>query len=197
MFLFFLTFQLFFTQKSSDCDDLQDVLKVLPTPLYKPHIDASKSFGIRILKNSAHVEKYKRNGKLKKIKLSGKGFRVQKLQYSRPYLTPKAKISLEKIAARFHTQTKGGTFMVSSVTRTLDDQCRLRKVNRNAALGLSSHNYGNSFDISYIRFNDVLKYNPKMDKVLEKVLDYYVKTGHIYYIREKQQACYHITVRNY
>lgn len=197
LFILFLFTQVLFAQKSSGCYDLDEVLKVEPTPLYKPHIDASKSFGIKILKSTANVEKYIRNGKLKKIKLSGKGYRVQELQYSRPYLTTKGKASLEKIGTKFFTETKGGRFTVSSVTRTLDDQCRLRKVNRNASLGISSHNYGNSFDISYVRFNNVHKPNPKMDKALEKVLDYYVKTGRIYYIKEKQQACYHITVRNY
>jgi hypothetical protein len=70
-------------------------------------------------------------------------------------------------------------------------------VNSNASLGISSHNYGNSFDISYVRFNDVLKYNPKMEMALEKVLKYYEKAGRIYFIKEKQQSCYHITVKNY
>jgi hypothetical protein len=92
---------------------------------------------------------------------------------------------------------QGNVFTVSSITRTLEDQCRLRRVNSNAALGISSHNYGNSFDISYVRFNGVLKHNPKMEAALEKVLKYYYDLGRIYYIKEKQQSCYHITVKNY
>lgn len=196
-FIFFLFTGFIWGQKSSGCYDLDEVLKVEATPLYKPHIEASKSFGIKILKTPASVEKYIRNGRLHKIKLSGKGYKVQKLQYSRPYLTAKGKASLEKIGARFFTETKGSRFTVSSVTRTLEDQCRLRKVNRNASLGISSHNYGNSFDISYVRFNNIHQVNAKMDRALQKVLDYYVKTGRIFYIKEKSQACYHITVRNY
>ncbi|MDH6250803.1 hypothetical protein M2347_000530 [Chryseobacterium sp. H1D6B] len=184
-------------KKILPCYDLSQVVKVKPTPIYKPHLDASKSFGIQLLKDSKTVQKYINNGKFRKIKKSGKGYRVQKLNYSRAYMVSKAKATLEKMAARFSKETKGHTFTVSSMTRTLEDQCRLRRVNSNASLGISSHNYGNSFDISYIRFNDVLKYNPKMEAALEKVLQYYANAGRIYYIKERQQSCYHITVRNY
>ncbi|KFF23901.1 DUF5715 family protein [Chryseobacterium vrystaatense] len=184
-------------KKALPCYDLSSVLKVEPTALYKPHLDASKSFGVKLLKDSKTVQKYITSGKFHKIKKTGKGYRVQKLDYSRAYMVAKAKATLEKMGSRFSKETKGHTFTVSSITRTLDDQCRLRRVNSNASLGISSHNYGNSFDISYIRFNDIVKYNPKMEAALEKVLKYYVNAGRIYYIKERQQSCYHITVRNY
>lgn len=179
------------------CYDLTDVVKVAPTMLYKPHLDAAKSFGIPLLKDSKAVQKYISNGKLHKVKKSGKGYRVQKLDYSRAWMVSKGKLMLEKIGTRFNKETKGSTFTVSSLTRTLEDQCRLRRVNSNAAMGISSHNYGNSFDISYVRFNDVLRYNPKMEAALEKVLQYYSNAGKIYYIKERQQSCFHITVKNY
>ncbi|WP_294318284.1 DUF5715 family protein [uncultured Chryseobacterium sp.] len=196
--LFLVSF--FYAQKADrelPCYDQKEIVKVEPTALYKPHLDAAKSFGIKLLKDSKSVEKYIHNGKFHKIKKSGKGYHVQKLDYSRAWMVPKGKLMLEKIAARFSKETNGNTFTVSSLTRTLEDQCRLRRVNSNAALGISSHNYGNSFDISYVRFNDVLKYNPKMESDLEKVLKYYNDAGKIYYIKERQQSCFHITVRNY
>ncbi|MCX8524081.1 DUF5715 family protein [Chryseobacterium formosus] len=190
----------FYSQKSTKslpCYDLTEVLKVEPTALYKPHLDASKSFNVNILKNTSQVQKYINKGKFHTVKKSGKGFKVQKLDYSRAYLVSKAKSTLEKIGSKFSKETKGHTFTVSSITRTLEDQCRLRKVNSNASLGISSHNYGNSFDISYVRFNGVLKNNPKMEVALEKVLKYYADAGRIYYIKERQQSCFHVTVRNY
>lgn len=194
------TFNFHYSQaakKVLPCHDLAEVLKVEPTALYKPHLDASKSFGVKLLKDSKTIQKYISSGKFHKIKKTGKGYRVQKLDYSRAWMVSKGKLMLEKMGARFSKETKGHTFTVSSITRTLEDQCRLRRVNSNASLGISSHNYGNSFDISYVRFNDVLKYNPKMEAALEKVLKYYYNLGRIYYIKEKQQSCYHITVRNY
>lgn len=184
-------------KKTLPCYDLTEVLKVEPTLLYRPHLDASKSFGVKLLKNSETVLKYINSGKFHKINKSGKGYRVQKLDYSRAWMVSKGKLMLERIGSRFSKETKGKTFTVSSITRTLEDQCRLRKVNTNASLGISSHNYGNSFDISYVRFDGVLKYNPRLEDALEKVLKYYYDAGRIYYIKEKQQSCFHITVRNY
>lgn len=178
------------------CYDLTEILKVEPTALYKPHLDASKSFNVKILKNTTTVQKYVTNGKLHKVKKKGRGFRVQKLDYSRAWLVSKAYLSLEKIASRFADQTKS-YFTVTSITRTLEDQCKLRKVNSNASLGISSHNYGNSFDISYVRFNGIHRPDKKLEDALEKVLKYYHNAGKIYYIKEKQQACYHVTVKNY
>lgn len=184
-------------KKKLPCYDLTEVLKVEPTLLYKPHLDASKSFGIKILNDSKAVQKYINNGKFHKINKSGKGYRVQKLDYSRAWMVSKGKLMLERIGSRFSKETKGNAFTVSSITRTLEDQCRLRKVNTNASLGISSHNYGNSFDISYVRFNGVLRSNPALEASLEKVLKYYYNAGRIYYIKERQQSCFHITVKNY
>ncbi|MDR6158608.1 MULTISPECIES: DUF5715 family protein [Chryseobacterium] len=184
-------------EKMLPCYDLTEVLKVEPTLLYKPHLDASKAFGIKILKDSKAVQKYINNGKFHKINKSGKGYRVQKLDYSRAWMVSKGKLMLERIGTRFSKETKGNTFTVSSITRTLEDQCRLRKVNTNASLGISSHNYGNSFDISYVRFDGVLRYNSRLEAALEKVLKYYYDAGRIYYIKEKQQSCFHVTVKNY
>ncbi len=194
-----LNINFYFSQKnkSLDCYDLKKVLEVEATPLYQPHLDASKKFNIKLLKDSKDVTKYNNKGKMPKVKLTAKGYKVQKLDYSRPYLVSKAKTTLEKIGSKFNKDNKGATITVTSITRTLEDQCKLRKVNKNASLGISSHNYGNSFDISYVRFNGKLEHNTKLDAALLKVLKHYESLGRIYFIKEKQQSCYHVTVRNY
>ncbi|MFC0343160.1 DUF5715 family protein [Epilithonimonas hispanica] len=175
---------------------MKTVLKVEPTELYKPHLLASQSFNVNILENTKSVDKYIAKGKFVKVKKKSRGYRLQALEYSRPYLVKKARTTLERMANQFATNTKS-FFVVSSVTRTLEDQCRLRKVNSNASLGISSHNYGAAFDISYVRFDHQLKVNPKLEKELGKLLEQYKNLGKIFYIKEKQQSCYHVTVRNY
>lgn len=201
LYLFLLLFHQFFyaqsAKKNIPCYDLNTVLKVRPTTLYLPHLEASRSFKVKLLENASHVQKYINKGKFHTVKKKGKGYCVQKLDYSRAYLVSKAKTTLENIGAKFSKETKGQLFTVSSLTRTLEDQCRLRRVNSNASLGISSHNYGNSFDISYVRFNNVLKNNPKLEASLEKVLKHYADLGRIYYIKERHQSCFHVTVRNY
>lgn len=182
--------------KSQKCYDLKEVLKVEPTPLYKPHLLAAQNFGVDILESTKSVDKYIANGKFVKVKKKSRGYRLQTLEYSRPYLVKKARTTLEKMANDFAAKTKS-FFVISSVTRTLEDQCRLRKVNSNASLGISSHNYGAAFDISYVRFDHQLKVNSKLEKELEKVLEQYKNLGRIFYIKERQQSCYHVTVRKY
>lgn len=188
-----LCFSFFNAQK---CYDLKQILKVEPTEVYKSHLLAAQNFGIDLLENTKSVDKYIAKGKFVKVKKKSRGYRVQALEYSRPYLVRKAKTTLENIASKFASETKS-FFVVSSVTRTLEDQCRLRKVNSNASLGISSHNYGAAFDISYVRFDHNLKVNTKLEKELEKVLEEYKNLGRIFYIKERQQSCYHITVRRY
>lgn len=182
--------------KSQKCYDLKEVLKVEPTVLYRPHLLAAQNFGVDILESTKSVNKYIGNGKFVQVKKKSRGYRLQTLEYSRPYLVKKARTTLEKMANDFASKTKS-FFVVSSVTRTLEDQCRLRKVNSNASLGISSHNYGAAFDISYVRFDHQLKVNSKLEKELEKVLEQYKNLGRIFYIKERQQSCYHVTVRKY
>lgn len=190
----FFTSLLFNAQKGH-CYDLDKVLKVEPTPLYEKHLNASRKFNIKILKDAKTVKKYREAGKLNAVNELGKGYRIQKLEYSKAVLTPKAKTALREIAKTFSSKTKGSTLTYTSLTRTLEDQCRLRKVNRNASSGLSSHNYGNAFDVSYVRFNDRLERNERLEKILEKVLKEFENAGKIYFIKEKIQSCYHVTVR--
>ena len=190
----FFTSLLFNAQKGN-CYDLDKVLKVEPTPLYEKHLNASKKFNIKILRDAKTVKKYREAGKLTSVNELGKGYRIQKLEHSKAVLTPKAKTALREIAKTFSSKTKGSTLTYTSLTRTLEDQCKLRKVNRNASSGLSSHNYGNSFDVSYVRFNDRLEHNERLEKILEKVLKEFENTGKIYFIKEKFQSCYHVTVR--
>ncbi len=195
-FLLIILLCSFFFFISQKCYDLSAVLKVEPTELYKPHLLAAQNFGVNLLENTITVDRYIAKAKLVKVKVKSRGYRLQTLEYSRPYLAKKARTTLEKMANRFATETKS-FFVVSSVTRTLEDQCRLRKVNSNASLGISSHNYGAAFDISYVRFDHQLKINTKLEKELEKVLEEYKNLGKIFYIKEKQQSCYHVTVRNF
>jgi len=195
-FLLLIFLSCFSFLKSQKCYDLKEVLKVEPTALYKPHLLAAQNFGVDILENTKSVDKYIAKGKFVKVKKKSRGYRLQTLEYSRPYLVKKARTTLEKMANDFAAKTKS-FFVVSSVTRTLEDQCRLRKVNSNASLGISSHNYGAAFDISYVRFDHQLKVNSKLEKELEKVLEEYKNLGRIFYIKEKQQSCYHVTVRKY
>ncbi|MEM1270389.1 MAG: DUF5715 family protein [Bacteroidota bacterium] len=74
-----------------------------------------------------------------------------------PYLTPDATAALDSIGVHFQRRlaTRGlpaFKFAVTSVLRSSEDQRRLRRRNRNAAKGRSSHEFGTTFDLSQRRY---------------------------------------------
>jgi uncharacterized protein YcbK (DUF882 family) len=85
-----------------------------------------------------------------------KGYHVQKMNYGSPYVHKDMHARIEEIERRFSKKQKekgisGVQFVITSAYRTTSDQKRLRKVNRSATNGISSHSYGASIDIAKLR----------------------------------------------
>lgn len=162
---------------------------------YDNHLVAGENNGFGLIESSEHFQKLINENKLVPIN-RGTGYQVAPLTHSYPYVTPKSKAVLEELALAFQTlANKESFFTVSSVTRTPEQQQSLRKRNRNATSGISSHSYGVSFDISYIRFNGKKGSNRSAQKNLESVLNDFQAANKIFFIKERKQSCYHITVR--
>ncbi len=168
-----------------------------PSEEYIQHLNAAKSHKLELIDGDKKLNKYINQGKLVKIKQRGYGWRVGDLTHSHSYLIPKGRDVLSSIARDFVKTTGQNFFVVTSMTRTLHDQNRLRGVNKNASSNDSSHNFGAAFDISYVRFNHKIRPDPKLEKELEQILKTYVKTGKIYFVKESKMRCFHIIVRNY
>lgn len=166
-----------------------------PTEEYKKHLNAAKAHSTDLIKDKKHLDKYINQGKLVKVKQRGYGFRTADLTHSHPYLIPKGNQILRDIAREFVHQTGQNFFVVTSLTRTLKDQDRLRGVNSNAASNDSAHSYGSSFDISYVRFNHNLGTNNKLDQDLNRILTSFQRQGKIYFVKERLSRCYHVVVR--
>ncbi|EAZ80161.1 DUF5715 family protein [Algoriphagus machipongonensis] len=176
-------------------------LRVVPpipkevTKEYDKHLYAAEHNGFGLIENEEHFNKLIDEEKLVLIK-EGTGYEVMKLTHSHPYITPYSKEVLEEIGIAFQTIMESDSyFTLTSVTRTPEQQKSLRRRNSNATNGNSSHSYGASFDISYIRFNGRKSWSRKSQKKLEKVLEEFEKAGKIFFIKERKQRCYHVTVR--
>ncbi|WP_313386766.1 DUF5715 family protein [Chishuiella sp.] len=168
-----------------------------PSKEYIQHLNAAKSHKIELIRTDKQLNRYVSKGNLVKIQQRGYGWRLGNLTHSHSYLVPKGRDVLRNIARDFVKSTGQNFFVVTSLTRTLHDQNRLRGINSNASSNDSSHNFGSAFDISYVRFNHKIRPDAKLEKALEKVLQTYVKTGKIYYVKESKIRCFHIVVRNY
>lgn len=134
---------------------------------------------------------------------------VEKLDYSLPYLVPKAKDLLTTISVNFidSLQSKGYKPylpIVTSVLRTTLDVRKLTRRNRNATDN-SCHSYGTTFDITYSRYMPLTGIPTPVDSaewkrselklVLAEVLYDLRNEGRCFVKHEHRQPCFHITVR--
>lgn len=135
-------------------------------------------------------------------------YRVEKLNQSIPYLTPRAARLLETIGRAFmdSCMTKGvgmHKIVVTSVLRTQEDVDRLRRYNVNASEN-SCHLYGTTFDIGYNKYDKInnptgeekpTEWGVKLKSILAEVLADQRKQGTCYIKYEYKKPCFHITAR--
>ncbi len=133
-------------------------------------------------------------------------YRQYQITHSIPYLVPSAAKLFIDIGKNFRDSLYSKEIplhklYLTSITRTDDDIKRLTKRNINASTN-SAHRYGTTFDVSWKRFDklDLHKsedISPQQLKlVLAQVLFDLKKDNRCYVKHERQQACFHITVRD-
>lgn len=167
----------------------------LVTKEYDKHLFAAEHNGIGLVESEGHFKKLIEDEKLVLVD-KGAGYEVIPLTHSHPYITPYSKAILEELGIAFQSLTdEESYFSLTSVTRTPEQQKSLRRRNRNATSGVSSHSYGVSFDISYIRMNGKKRFSRPLQNKIEKILKEYEKADKIFFIKERKQSCYHVTVR--
>ncbi|MDE5627407.1 MAG: hypothetical protein K2I58_05560 [Candidatus Amulumruptor sp.] len=135
---------------------------------------------------------------------SCRDFFIEPLTYSVPYLVPEAAAMVHEIGRRFtdSVAARGGSryrMRITSVTRTPETVRRLLRRNVNA-VDSSVHQLGTTVDISYARFipdedNPVDRSVDDLKGVLAEVLAAMRREGKLYVKFERQQPCFHVTVR--
>lgn len=130
------------------------------------------------------------------------------VKHSIPYLVPKAHRLLNRVAINFVDSLQAKNIplcklIVTSLLRTDEDVQKLKRVNVNAVTQ-SCHGYATTFDITYNRFeeldgndqNDIYaKYGVLLKRALGEVLRDLRYEGRCYVKHERQQGCFHVTVR--
>lgn len=185
------------------------------------HIEAAQRFGIVPIADSA--SRAKALDAMVEIFTCDR-YKVDSLEHSIPYLVPEAKDLLDDLGADFAETLKAHhlppyKFIITSVTRTLAQRDELSGKNVNAAKE-SSHCYGTTIDISWKRFDPIIKQTealkegssimlPKgsseqneasedkteeLKRALASLLHQYRAAGRCLVKYERKQACFHITV---
>ena len=127
------------------------------------------------------------------------------ITHSIPYLVPSAAKLFVDITQAFRDSLYSKELplyklTLTSITRTDDDIVRLTKRNINASNN-SAHRYGTTFDVSWKRFDKVDHHGQdellpeRLKLVLAQVLFDLKENERCYIKHERQQACFHITVR--
>lgn len=165
------------------------------------HIQAALQIGIEPINSPADAWYVKRP--LVRIR-SNSRYVVGQLSHSLPYLVPEAANLLDDIGARFadSLQSRGGgdyRIKVTSVLRTPATVKRLRRINRNAS-ARSAHQYGTTFDISYVNFacgasTGRNRTQADLKNLLGEILNDLRNEQRCYVKYERRQGCFHITVR--
>jgi len=169
------------------------------------HMEAAKECGIpEPLKDKEEAESMRRKYRLVEIKPCRR-YEVDELTYSVPYLTKDAARLLKDIGKNFRDSLSSKNIcphriIVTSLLRTDDDVKRLKKRNGNASEN-SVHRYATTFDISYKSFEPIGFEWKTVDtgtlkNVLAEVLKDLRQDERCYVRYEKNQACFHITVRH-
>ncbi|MFN3874692.1 MAG: DUF5715 family protein [Flavobacteriales bacterium] len=176
-------------------------------PAYK-HL--SRMAGVRPVKDKEALGRGLASGTIGLERVAGNAhFHVAHMDHGSPYLTPKAAATLRSIASGFHdriagTDLAGARLNVTSLFRTKEDQRNLGRGNVNATRdGDAPHTHGTSIDISYMKFvgreGEPLELKGCQQVFLaetlaEVVAEHCAKDKRIFATKERQQACYHISV---
>lgn len=180
------------------CSCSKHTMKLSRNP-YTQHQKRARTLpGSFFVKDKRELTAGANRGDLERIPEVGRGYHLDRLTHSEPFLLPAAREILEEMAARFAdamegTPDEGASIRITSLTRTKDQQRRLRRRNANAFNGVSTHNYGASFDVAFIdRPNEgVTCGGPSW--ALQTILQDMQKAGQILVIPEG--ICMHITPR--
>jgi hypothetical protein len=160
---------------------------------YSRHIEVGKALSGKPFEKASELELAYKKREIVKVGNS-RGVIIDKLTHSKPFLNKHAALLLEEIGREFYKQTGGESIVITSLTRPIENQSQLVRSNINASPNISSHSYGVSFDIAYTRFNKDMQYSHNSHKTIEEILTKMQSEKKILVIREKQSACYHITV---
>jgi len=131
-----------------------------------------------------------------------KFYQLKSLTHSYPFLIPEAVDMINEIGYRFQERLKekkykNFRFRITPLLSSEETQNKLSHRNHNAT-SHSAHLYGTTVDISYKNFynidNDSIESSWEGIQALTKVITDMRKECKLLVVRERKQACFHITV---
>lgn len=188
---------------SRECRNYQQVYSNKLNDRITDYVYQSKLTGIEKCEDPNDIGNRILTGQLRRVKNS-RGYKVENMSYSYPYLTPESKKLLLQIAKRYRKKVRkdglmGSRFTITSMIRTSENIKDLGKSNINASEN-SPHVHGNAFDISYARFLFRKLYVTECDKwymkeALAEVIWQLKEEKKCWATYERKQGCFHVVSR--
>ena len=178
------------------CSCCKKTIRVPRNP-YTRHVKAARSLpNSFFVKTNSDVTWGVKTNKLVPVE-EGRGYRLDKLKHSKPFLLPEVKALLEDMGNDYAdalegTDSEGTKFRVTSLTRTDAQQRTLARRNNNATRGASTHSYGASFDIAFMDRPNEKANCSRPTREIQKLLVRYQDEGRILVVPEG--GCMHITL---
>ena len=178
------------------CSCCKKTIRVPRNP-YTRHVKAARSLpNSFFVKTNSDVTWGVKTNKLVPVE-DGRGYRLDKLKHSKPFLLPEVKALLEDMGNDYAdalegTDSEGTKFRVTSLTRTDAQQRKLARRNYNATRGESTHSYGASFDIAFMDRPNEKANCSRPTREIQKLLVRYQDEGRILVVPEG--GCMHITL---
>lgn len=150
-------------------------------------------------RDNSIFEKRVAQGKMVKIE-SNEYYQLDNLTHSHPYVIPQVSIFLDSLGARIQRKANGSDsrFLVTSVTRTVEDVQKLQGVNALATRN-SCHLFGTTIDIQFTEDSFLHGKRPvsghNMNRLLFQSLKEMREEGWCYVKYEAPNGVCHITVR--
>jgi hypothetical protein len=188
---------------SKECRNYQQVFSRKLNDMIPEYTIYASLTGIEKCEDANDIGNRILSGQLCRVK-NGRSYKVEKMAYSYPYLTPDSKKLLDEIAKRFRKKVRkdglmGSRFTITSMTRTSENIKDLGKTNINSSEN-SPHLNGNAFDISYARFLFRKLYVTECDKwymkeALAEIIWQLKEEKRCWATYEKNQGCFHVVSR--
>lgn len=141
---------------------------------YTLHVSAAQKLpNISAVETQKERDAFIKKGELVPLKNST-GYRVQWMIYSSPYIHPDMLSRITELESRFvQKQKEHGLsrvqFIITSAYRTTTQQKNLRKVNKNATSGTSSHSFGASIDIAWLQGKHCEQARPLLEAIIKEM----------------------------
>ena len=166
------------------------------------YIFISEKQGIQAVEHEEHLKKLYQCNELVCVE-NKTGFILDTFVFSFPYLTPHAKETLDTVGVRFkkaikESPLKGSKLIITSLTRTKATVAKLVRFNR-SAVKKSPHLNGNSFDISFSKFqtDHGLDYCERiyLQEMVSKILYDLRREKKCWVTFERRNQCLHVVAR--